>query len=56
MDRVTLSERLFAPSENLSGKFNTSVYGNVVFNKKSCTKQADPLYHVDEVIKMRKKK
>ena len=44
-----------APSENVSVKLNTTVYGNVVFNKKNiCTKQADPLFHVDKSIKMRK--
>jgi len=32
MDSVTLCERLFAPSENISVKLNT-VYFNVVFNK-----------------------
>jgi len=50
-----LCERLFAPSENVSVKLNT-VYANVVFNKKNiCTKQADPVFHVDKIIKMRKK-
>lgn len=55
MDSVTLCERLFSPSENVSVKLNTTVYANVVFNKKNiCTKQADPLFHVDKSIKMRK--
>jgi len=37
MDSVTLCERLFAPSENVSVKLNT-VYANVVFNKKHLQK------------------
>ena len=46
-----------APSENVSVKLNTTVYGNVVFNKKNiCTKQAVPLLHMNESIKMRKTK
>ena len=44
-----------APSENASVNLNTTVYGNVVFNKKN-TKQADPPFHVDKSIKMTKKK
>ena len=35
MDSVTLAERSFAPSENVSVKGNTTVYGNVVFNGKT---------------------
>ena len=44
------------PSENVSVKLNTTVYANVVFNKKKniCTKQADPLFHVDKSIKTKK--
>ena len=50
-----MPERLIAPSENV--KLNTAVYGNVVFNVKNlCTKQDDPLFHVDKSIKMRTKK
>ena len=46
-----------APSEKVSVKLNTTIYGNVVFNKKNiCTKEADPLFHVDKRIKMKKKK
>jgi len=45
----------FALNENASVKLNT-VYGNVVFNKNICTKQADPLSHVDKSIKLRKNK
>ena len=37
-----------APSEDVRVKFNTTVYANVVFDKKNiCTKQADQLFHVD---------
>ena len=37
-----------APSENVSVKLNTTVYANVVLNKKNISKkQADPLIHVD---------
>ena len=44
-----------APSENVSVNLNTTVYGNVVYNKRNtCTKQADPLFHVDKSIRMRK--
>ena len=47
---------IFAPSVSVSVKFNTTVYGNVGCNKKNiCTKQADPLYHVDKSVEMRKK-
>jgi len=52
---VTLCERLFAPSENVSVKLNT-VYANVVFNKNISLKQADSLLHVDKMTKMRKKR
>ena len=39
-----------APSENVGVKLNTTVYGNVVINKKNiCTQQADPLFHVDKL-------
>jgi len=34
MDSVTLCERLFAPSENVSVKMNTTVDANIVFNNK----------------------
>ena len=41
---------------NVSVKLNTTVYANVVLNKKNiCKKQADPLFHVDKSIKIRKK-
>jgi len=46
MDSVTLCERLFAPSENVSVKLNT-VYANVVFNKKIIKKtfaQSKPIH------------
>ena len=43
-----------APSENVSVKLNTTVYSNVVFNKKKTFAQADPLFHVDKSIKIRK--
>ena len=58
MDSLTLSETLFAPSEDVSVKFNSTVYGvYVVFIKKNiCTEQADPLLHVDKSIKIRKKR
>ena len=45
-----------APSENISVELNTTVYANVVFNKKKniCTKPAVPLKHYDKSITMRK--
>ena len=43
-----------APSGKVSVKLNTTIYGNVVFNLKK--KEADPLFHVDKSIKMKKKK
>ena len=54
MDSVTLCERLFAPSENVL-VWNWTVYMPILFSIKNiCTKQADPLFHVDKSIKMRK--
>ena len=44
-----------APSEDVRVKFNTTVYANVVFDKKNiCTKQADQLFHVDNKLKWEK--
>ena len=44
-----------APSENVSVKLTTTLYGNVVVNEqKNFTNQAGPLFHVDKSIKMRK--
>ena len=47
-----------APSENVSVKLNTTdeVDANVVFNKKNiCPRQADPHFHVEKSIKIRKR-